>query len=200
MRPRIECVGTVRVALSPEAALPLFTPEGERDWVEGWEPTYPAGAGAAPGPRELANAVGGSTGPTGARASTEVAARVREPAEVAARAREPAEVAARGREPERGLVFVVGKEGGASVWLVTRYDPAAGGASYVYVLPGHRAVLIDVDLAEADDGDGSLATVVYRMTSLAPKGDAFVRDFEEGFGNFLRGWEEDLRRYLGTLP
>jgi hypothetical protein len=38
------------------------------------------------------------------------------------------------------------------------------------------------------------------MTSLAPEGDAFVRDFEEGYGELLRGWGEDLRRYLGTHP
>jgi hypothetical protein len=51
MRSTIECSGRVRVPLTPEAAIHYFTPEGERDWVPGWEPTYPAGAGAplAPG-------------------------------------------------------------------------------------------------------------------------------------------------------
>jgi hypothetical protein len=47
----IECSGRVRVALSPDAAIHYFTPEGERDWVPGWDPTYPAGAAGplAPG-------------------------------------------------------------------------------------------------------------------------------------------------------
>jgi hypothetical protein len=36
--------GTVRVALPPERALRYFTPEGERVWAPGWDPTYPAGS------------------------------------------------------------------------------------------------------------------------------------------------------------
>jgi hypothetical protein len=39
----IECSGRVRVSLSPDAAIHYFTPEGERHWVPGWDPTYPAG-------------------------------------------------------------------------------------------------------------------------------------------------------------
>ena len=49
MQTTIECSGRVRVPLSPDAAIHLFTPEGERDWVAGWDPTYPAGADLAPG-------------------------------------------------------------------------------------------------------------------------------------------------------
>jgi hypothetical protein len=33
---------TTRVALPYEAAMRCFTPVGERDWVEGWEPVFPA--------------------------------------------------------------------------------------------------------------------------------------------------------------
>ena len=36
--------GSFEVRLDPVMALPLFTPEGERLWVEGWEPTYLSGA------------------------------------------------------------------------------------------------------------------------------------------------------------
>lgn len=51
MSPAIECSGRVRVALSPDAAIQYFTPEGERRWAPGWDPTYAAGAPAelAPG-------------------------------------------------------------------------------------------------------------------------------------------------------
>jgi hypothetical protein len=38
---RIVCHGTVRVALPPERALRYFTPEGERAWAAGWDPSYP---------------------------------------------------------------------------------------------------------------------------------------------------------------
>lgn len=43
---------TLRVALSPERALHLFTPAGERAWAPGWDPRFPAGErgdGAVPG-------------------------------------------------------------------------------------------------------------------------------------------------------
>lgn len=72
MRPSVECVGTVRIPLPPQEALHLLTPEGERSWVDGWAPSYPAGGAG---------------------------------------------------DPERGLVFIVGKESGASVWIVTRFEP-----------------------------------------------------------------------------
>jgi hypothetical protein len=41
---------TLSVDLPPAEAILLFTPEGERLWAEGWDPTYPAGTpSAAPG-------------------------------------------------------------------------------------------------------------------------------------------------------
>jgi hypothetical protein len=40
---RVVCHGTVRVALPPARAVWYFTPEGERTWAPGWDPTYPAG-------------------------------------------------------------------------------------------------------------------------------------------------------------
>ena len=36
------CRGTVRVPRPLQEALPLFTAEGERAWVPGWRPSYPA--------------------------------------------------------------------------------------------------------------------------------------------------------------
>ena len=40
---QISCRGTVRVPLPPDEAIELFTPEGERRWVAGWDPSYPGG-------------------------------------------------------------------------------------------------------------------------------------------------------------
>jgi hypothetical protein len=34
----VERSGIVHLEMTPEEALPLFTPEGERAWVPGWEP------------------------------------------------------------------------------------------------------------------------------------------------------------------
>ena len=37
----ISCSGDVRVDLPPDKAIELFTPEGERRWADGWDPSYP---------------------------------------------------------------------------------------------------------------------------------------------------------------
>ena len=42
---RYVCTGSLHVALPPEAAAALFTPEGERAWARGWSPEYPAAGG-----------------------------------------------------------------------------------------------------------------------------------------------------------
>jgi hypothetical protein len=38
---RRRLTGTLRVALPPAEAFRLFTPYGERDWVDGWDPHFP---------------------------------------------------------------------------------------------------------------------------------------------------------------
>ena len=44
MTRRITATGSFTLPCDPLIALPLFTPEGERAWVEGWAPTYLSGA------------------------------------------------------------------------------------------------------------------------------------------------------------
>lgn len=39
----IELTGEVHVDLPPDQAYPYFTAEGERRWVDHWDPHYPAG-------------------------------------------------------------------------------------------------------------------------------------------------------------
>jgi hypothetical protein len=46
---RIVCRGTFGLPGAPEAAVGWFTPEGERAWVEGWDPVYCSGASDEPG-------------------------------------------------------------------------------------------------------------------------------------------------------
>jgi hypothetical protein len=41
---RVRCTGTVRLPPGIAAPLRLFTPEGERAWAAGWDPSYPAPA------------------------------------------------------------------------------------------------------------------------------------------------------------
>jgi hypothetical protein len=44
MTRRITVTGSFTLPCDPLIALPLFTPEGERAWVEEWAPTYLSGA------------------------------------------------------------------------------------------------------------------------------------------------------------
>ena len=144
MRPHVTCSGTVDVPLPAQEAFGLFTPEGERLWVAGWAPEYPAGNRPA---------------------------------------------------PSVGVVFVVGKEEGASFWVVTGFDRVARRASYAYTLPGRRVCVVDVAVDDAGPA-ASRARVTYHMTSVHPEGDAFVRAFPEGYDAMLRGWEQDIRTHL----
>jgi hypothetical protein len=41
--PRFRDTVTINVPLPPNQAMRLFTARGERDWVDGWEPHFPAG-------------------------------------------------------------------------------------------------------------------------------------------------------------
>lgn len=147
-RPHVRKIGTVDVPLPASEAFQLFTPEGERRWVEGWAPEYPSRARSAGHPPTVAP----------------------------------------------GLVFTVGKESGASTWIVTRCDAAGAEAAYAYVLPGHRAVLVEVAVAER--GRESRATVTYHMTSLSPAGDGFVEAFADDYEAFLQEWEDAIGKHV----
>ena len=58
---RVVCRGTSRVPVSADRALRLFTPTGEREWAEGWNPVFPAEArdDGAPGTVFVTHAHGG---------------------------------------------------------------------------------------------------------------------------------------------
>ncbi len=40
---RLTLQGTIHVALPPDHALSLFTPQGECEWVPDWDPAFPGG-------------------------------------------------------------------------------------------------------------------------------------------------------------
>jgi hypothetical protein len=94
-----------------------------------------------------------------------------------------------------GAVFQTSKTAGTATWVQTRHDPAAGLASFVYVLPDHHAALVDVSITP--DGDcRSRASVTYRMTSLSSDADAFVKVFGDAFKGFMTHWEEAIQRHI----
>ncbi|NIP81031.1 MAG: hypothetical protein GWM90_18165 [Gemmatimonadetes bacterium] len=97
--------------------------------------------------------------------------------------------------PAAGLAFVTGEGREARTWVVTRFEPDAGLASYAYVLPGRRTAVIDVVVEPGPDG-GSRARVAYGMTSLSPDEDGVVEEFAAGFEAMMVEWAE----LIAALP
>ena len=95
-----------------------------------------------------------------------------------------------------GVVFqTTGAGTETATWVQTAHEPAAGTASFVYVVPDHRVAMVDVGIAH--DGEGrSRASVRYRMTSLSPDADDFVRAFGEAFEDYMAHWAEAIQRHV----
>ena len=84
---------------------------------------------------------------------------------------------------------------GTATWVQTAHEPSAGTASFVYVVPDHRVAMVDVGVTP--DGEGrSRASVRYRMTSLSPDADDFVRAFGEAFEDYMAHWAEAIQRHI----
>lgn len=144
-RVHVERSGVVEMALPFADAFPLFNAEGERRWVEGWDPyfVHPPEPGAG-----------------------------------------------------EGAVFQTTHHGmGTTIWVQTRHDPDAGGASFVYVLPGQRAAIVDVVVTPVGEGR-SRASVRYRMTSLSSQADDLVRAFADAFDEMMAHWAEAIQRHI----
>lgn len=95
-----------------------------------------------------------------------------------------------------GAVFQTTHHGaGTTTWIQMRHEPDAGAASFVYVLPDKRATIVDV-VVTPDGERRSRASVRYRMTSLSPDADDFVRAFADGFDDLMAHWAEAIQRHI----
>ncbi|MDE2781869.1 MAG: GNAT family N-acetyltransferase [Gemmatimonadota bacterium] len=95
-----------------------------------------------------------------------------------------------------GVVFQTTRKGvGTATWTQTRHDPASGAASFVFVYPDHHTAIVDVGVT-ADGNARSRASVRYRMTSLSPDADDYVRAFGEAFDSYMGHWEEAIQRHV----
>jgi hypothetical protein len=99
---RVRCSGPVRLPPGIAAPLDLFTPDGERAWAAGWDPSYPApaGDGSEPGTVFLTR--------NGPHLGTWIVA---------------------GREPGRSIRYsrvIAGQDAGTVTVTLDRSDPASG--------------------------------------------------------------------------
>ena len=84
---------------------------------------------------------------------------------------------------------------GTATWMQTRFDPTGYAASYNYVVPNHRATMVDVDVDPAGERR-SRARVTYRMTALSPEADEFVQAFGDGFDEYVAGWGAAIQEHV----
>jgi hypothetical protein len=93
-----------------------------------------------------------------------------------------------------GMVFTVEHEAGASVWVNTQFDLAAGVVQYVYIVPAVLATRITLQLRPA--GARTDVEVTYDRTALAPAGDERVRAMSAADAAAGPEWAAHINEYL----
>lgn len=103
-----------------------------------------------------------------------------------------------GDDSAPGTVFETGAHGEPTIWVVVEREHGRR-VSYARVTPGSRAGTVTVEV-DADGRGGSTVRVTYELTALTPEGQGPLREFAESYGDFLRSWEVDIARHLGSRP
>jgi len=92
-------------------------------------------------------------------------------------------------DSEPGTVFETDAHGRRTTWLVTERVWGRR-IAYAQVVQGERAGSITVTLDAAEGG--SEAEVVYELTPLSEAGAHHLKQFADGYGDFLRSWEDEI--------
>ena len=65
----------------------------------------------------------------------------------------------------------------------------------MYIVPENHIAMVDVHVISGGEGR-SRASVTYRMTSLSPETDDFVRAFGEAFEDFTADWSPAIQSHI----
>jgi hypothetical protein len=87
------------------------------------------------------------------------------------------------------------------VWRVERFDPRAGIAEYLRVVPGDRVALVRIACAPLPAGPAihTRVAVSYQVTPLSPKGEAWLAEFDDaGFAAMMAEWQRLLDAHLAA--
>jgi len=145
----VKRTGSLSLPATRERVFPLFTPEGERMWVPGWQPQYLH-------PDRPSN--------------------------------------------EAGAVFRTNHGGEETIWLVIRYAPDEGIATYGRFTPGSRLGTVHVECAEESPSD-TRVTVTYELTALSEGGTEVLQALTaEAYASMLDHWRELILPILGAPP
>jgi hypothetical protein len=93
-----------------------------------------------------------------------------------------------------GTVFATESSGGDAIWIVIERSEQS--IAYARVVPGRIAGTVRV--ACSPDPVGCRVRVTYDVTSLGPDGESWVREFENGFEEFLRHWRHAILASLSS--
>jgi hypothetical protein len=96
-------------------------------------------------------------------------------------------------DSEPGTVFETDAHDRRTTWLVTERVWGRR-IAYAQVVPGERAGSITVTLNSAESG--SEAEVVYDLTPLSEAGAHHLKQFADGYGDFLQSWEDEIAACL----
>lgn len=96
-------------------------------------------------------------------------------------------------DSEPGTVFETDAHGHRATWLVTQRI-CGKRIAYAQVIPGERAGRITVTL-DAIEGE-SQVEVTYELTSLSQAGAINLKRFADGYGDYLRSWQDAIAECL----
>lgn len=96
-------------------------------------------------------------------------------------------------DSEPGTVFETDTHGHRGTWLVTDRVPGRR-IAYAHVIPGERAGSITVTLQTTEEG--SEVEVVYELTSLSDAGAHHLKQFADGYRDYLLSWQDEIAACL----
>lgn len=114
-----------------------------------------------------------------------------------ARGWDPAFPAPTADDSEPGTVFETDAHGHRGTWLVTDRVPGRR-IAYAQVIPGERAGTITVTLETTVDG--SEVEVVYELTPLSDAGAYHIKQFANGYRDYLRSWQDAIAACVEKRP
>ena len=98
---------------------------------------------------------------------------------------------------EEDCMFVTPGEPADAIWITTDHDPEAHRLRMYKIVPG--VVVSRLDIALAEDGSGTTATIAYEHTALSEAGRAVVAGHtESSYRKFMENWQAAVRAYLET--
>jgi hypothetical protein len=98
---------------------------------------------------------------------------------------------------EEDCIFITPGEPADAVWITADHDPEAHRLRMYKIVPG--MIVSRLDIALAEDGPGTKATISYEHTALSEAGKAIVAAHtEESYREFMENWEAAINVYLKT--